>query len=100
MEQFTTTTPATDAGNPTAGTPSKQVAVCDDGTLIPLTYEQDRENFLERGPTLTVQLGRDDIAFVCSERFAERWPTRESIIEHVAKHRIAQREAEAREVRA
>lgn len=90
MENLHNTQPATDAG-----TRIGHVAVCDNGDLLPLSSEQFRDNFLESGPTLKTQLGRDDIAFVCSEQFAHRWPTRESIVEHVAKHRIwiAQREA-------
>lgn len=63
------------------------VAVCDDGTLIPLTLEQSRDNFLERGIPLGQQLQRDDIVFVASASIAEKWTTRESVIEAAARHR-------------
>jgi hypothetical protein len=63
------------------------VAVCDDGTLIPLTRDQSRDNFLERGPTLSQQFARDDIAFVASGSIADKWTTRESVIEAAAQHR-------------
>ncbi len=64
-----------------------QMAVCDDGTLIPLTRDQARDNFLERGITLSQELQRDDIAFVASASIADKWTTRESVIEAAAQHR-------------
>jgi hypothetical protein len=63
------------------------MAVCDDGTLIPLTRDQARDNFLERGIPLSQELQRDDIAFVASAIIADKWTTRESVIEYVAEFR-------------
>ncbi len=80
---------------PVATTWCPQMAVCDDGTLIPLTYEQSRDNFLERGATLSQQLARTDIAFVASASVAEKWTTRESVIEYVAKWREGEPAREA-----
>ncbi len=62
-------------------------AVCDNGDLIPITGEQWLDVWYERGAPLSEQLQRDDVAFVCSTDFATRWPTRESVVEHVAKSR-------------
>lgn len=74
--------------NPTSsphGAPN--VAVCDDGTIIPLTRDQWLDNFLERGIRLSQQLARTDIAFVASASIAEKWTTRESVTEAAARYR-------------
>lgn len=71
------------------------VAVCDDGTLIPLTKAQFLDNFYERGVRLGEQLSRDDIVFVASASIAEKWTTRESVIEAVAKFREGEPAREA-----
>jgi len=121
MNQSTTTTPAPDTGTPDTGTPDtgtpdtgtllmpadfrpddlpkllgivkRFVAVCDNGDLLPLSTEQFRDNWLKRGPKLGEQFARDDIAFLCTEEHAQQWPTRESIVEHVARQRAELEEA-------
>lgn len=92
MEHLTNTSPATNAGHhkhlkhldTMFGDMDDQVAVCANGDVLPMTREQARNNFLERGTPLKTQLGRDDIAFVCSQGMADKWPSRAAIVAYVA----------------
>lgn len=78
---------------------TEYVAVCDDGALVPTTLSQFLDNLHERGTPLSVQLHRDDIAFVTTADFAQRWTARESVIEYVTWFKARRFEEDALSVR-